>query len=85
MRQTQSNKPRQPSYKATRIIAGKTYLSSKKAAEYLGVTTMCLHNHVKRHRLKRFMLGGIVLYQQECLDSFINDITETGIATRPSK
>jgi len=82
MKQTQSNKQRQPSFKATRIVAGKTYWSSKKAAAYLGVTRMCLHNHVKRHRLKRLMLGGIVLYSQESLDNLINNATEIGVATR---
>jgi len=59
-----------------RIIKGKEYWISRKAAEYLGISKMCLHNYRKKRNLSGLKFGGGVYYQQEWLDDFIEELTE---------
>jgi len=59
-----------------RIIKGKEYLISEKAAEYLGISKMCLYNYRKKRKLFSIKFGGGRYYKQEWLDDLIEELKE---------
>jgi len=65
-----------------KTVAGKTYWTSTKAAEYLGVSKMTLHNYVKQDLLSSLSIKGFVLHQKEWLDDFIDEKTKICTANK---
>ncbi|MDR2555272.1 MAG: helix-turn-helix domain-containing protein [Fibromonadaceae bacterium] len=65
-----------------KTVAGAEYWTSKKAARYLGVSKVTLHNYTRRKQITQLNFGSSVLYKQEWLDEFINERTLNGYANR---
>lgn len=59
-------------------ICGKTYWSSSKAAEYIGLGKLAILKYAKNGKITHLPHGGRVWFLKEWLDAYINHTTVIG-------
>lgn len=64
----------------TRLIGGKEYWTSAKAAEYLGLSKGSLLTYARAGRISCLKHGTVTFYQQKWLDEYLDEKTKLGFA-----